>query len=142
MPIAATDFDYNDLMSAPLLLQLAQDLEWLGCELEYQGKRHALEGFPGEGLTWETFVRMRDGVVTTANKVERELKASLSFNPTAVAGIEYPLEAAMDAIGVQLSAVEDIKQTAEFAVHDLPNKVRAFTKMVETYLRAIGKLDR
>ena len=40
-----------------------------------------------------------------------------------------------------LSAVEDIKQTAEFAVHDLPNKVRALTKMVETYLRAIGRLD-
>jgi hypothetical protein len=129
-------------MSVPSLLQLAQDLEWLGCELEYQGKRHALEGFPEEGPTWETFTRMRDGVIKTADKVERELKASLSFNPTAVAGIEYPLEAAMDAIGVQLSAVEDIKEAAEYAVHDLPAKVRAFTKMVESYLRATGKLDR
>ena len=129
-------------MSVPALLRLAQDFEWLGCELEYQGKKHALEGFPEAGPTWETFLRMREGVMTTAAKLERELKGSLSFNPTAVAGIEYPLEAAMDAIGVQLSAVEDIKQTAEYAVHDLPVKVRAFTNMVETYLRAIGKLDR
>lgn len=128
-------------VSVPLLLQLAQDLEWLGCELEYQGQKHALEGFPGQGPTWETFLRMKNGVTTTADKVERELKGSLSFNPTSVAGIEYPLEAAMDAIGVQLSAVEDIKQAAEFAVHDLPTKVRTFTKMVETYLRAIGRLD-
>ena len=128
-------------MHAPPLLQLAQDLEWLGCELEYQGKKHALEGFPGEGPTWETFTRMREGVIQTADKLERELKSSLSFNPTSVAGIEYPLEATMDAIGVQLSAVEDIKQTAEYAVYDLPAKVRTFTKMVETYLRAIGKLN-
>ncbi|MFB3923423.1 MAG: hypothetical protein ACE145_17010 [Terriglobia bacterium] len=127
-------------MSTPTLLQLAQDLEWLGCELEYQGQKHAHEGFPGRGATWETFLHMRDGVEKTAEKVERELKASLSFNPTSVAGIEYPLEAAMDAIGVQLSALEDIKQTAESAVHDLPVKVRAFTRMVETYLRATGKL--
>ena len=129
-------------MSVPPLLQLAQDLEWLGCELEYQGKKHALEGFPGQGPTWETFERMQDGVKATADKLERELKASISFNPTSVAGIEYPLDAALDAIGVQLSAVEDIRQTAEFAVHDLPNKVRAFAKMVETYLRAVGRLDR
>ncbi len=128
-------------MSAPPLLRLAQDLEWLGCELEYQGKKHALQGFPGQGPTWETFLRMQDGVRATADKIERELKGSISFNPTSVAGIEYPLEAALDAVGIQLSAAEDIKQTAEFAVHDLPNKVRAFTKMVETYLRAMGRLD-
>jgi len=33
-------------MSEPLLMRLARDLEWLGCELEYQGKKHAEEGFP------------------------------------------------------------------------------------------------
>jgi hypothetical protein len=129
-------------MAVPRLLQLAQDLEWLGCELEYQGKKHALEGFPGQGPTWQTFLRMRDGVIKTADKLERELKGSISFNPTSVAGIEYPLEAAMDAVGIQLSAVEDIKQAAEFAVHELPPKVRGFTKMVETFLTATGALAR
>jgi hypothetical protein len=129
-------------MSVPRLLQLARDLEWLGCELEYQGKKHALEGFPEAGPTWETFLRMREGVMTTADKLERELKGSISFNPTSVAGIEYPLEAAMDAVGIQLSAVEDIKQAAEFSVHELPPKVRGFTKMVETYLTATGALGR
>jgi len=120
------------------LLQLAQDLEWLGCELEHYGHLHAQEGFPESGPNWQAFLEKRDGVLKTAEKIERELKTAISFNPTALVGVEFPLDAALDAIGVQLSALEEIRHDAEYAVHELPTKVRTFTRMVQTYLNAVG----
>jgi len=120
------------------LLQLAQDLEWLGCELEHYGHLHAVEGFPESGPNWEAFLEKRDGVLKTAEKIERELKTAISFNPTALVGVEFPLDAALDAIGVQLSALEEIRHDAEYSVHELPTKVRTFTRMIQTYLNAVG----
>jgi len=124
------------------LLQLAQDLEWLGCELEHYGHLHAQEGFPESGPNWHAFLEKRDGVLKTADKIERELKTAISFNPTALVGVEFPLDAALDAIGVQLSALEEIRQDAEYAVYELPTKVRTFTRMVQTYLTAVGASGR
>ena len=124
------------------LLQLAQDLEWLGCELEHYGHLHAQEGFPESGPNWQAFLEKRDGVLKTADKIERELKSAISFNPTALVGVEFPLDAALDAIGVQLSALEEIRQDAEYAVQELPTKVRTFTRMVQTYLTAVGASSR
>jgi hypothetical protein len=126
-------------MSEPLLMRLARDLEWLGCELEHQGKKHALEGFPQVGATWEIFVRMQKGVIATIDKLERELKSSIKYNPAALVGVDYPLAEALDAIGLQLGALEDIRATAQFTVHELPAKVRGFTRMVETFLAALGQ---
>jgi hypothetical protein len=130
------------IVSPPSLLRLAQDLEWLGCELEYQGMKHAQEGFPGAGPAWEAFVRMREGVLATITKIERELKASMTYNPKALVGVDFPLDAAMDAIGVQLAALQEIRSCADYSVHELPGKVRAFTRLVENYLTAIGAVER
>ena len=124
------------------LRQLARDLEWLGCEQEHYGHLHAQEGFPESGPNWDAFLEKQRGVQTTADKIERELKAAISFNPTALVGVEFPLEAALDAIGVQLAALEEIRQAAAFAVHELPVKVRTFSRMVETYLNAVGAVSR
>lgn len=122
------------------LLQLAQDLEWLGCELEYVGHKHALEGFPEAGPAWERFLEKQRGVLTTADKIERELKGAVRFNPTSLVGVEYPLEATLDSITELLTTVEDIKQAAVVAVHELPPKVRNFTRMVDSYLGVVGSL--
>jgi hypothetical protein len=129
------------ITNSPTLLRLAQDLEWLGCELEYEGMKHAHEGFPGSGPAWQAFTRMRDGVLTTITKIERELKASITYNP-AVVGVDFPLEAAMDAIGVQLATLQEIRSCADYSVHELPGKVRGFTRLVESYLTAIGAVGR
>jgi hypothetical protein len=122
------------------MLQLAQELEWLGCELEWHGKKHALEGFPESGPAWEAFLQKQRGLLITAAKIERELKGAVSYNPTALVGVEYPLEAALDAVGVQLQALEEIKHCAVYAVHELPARVRRFTRLVENYLTAVGAL--
>ena len=61
-------------MAEPTILQLAQDLEWLGCEEEHYGHKHAMEGFPEAGPSWDTFREKQRGVLITADKIERELK--------------------------------------------------------------------
>lgn len=118
------------------LLQLAQELEWLGCELEYYGHKHALEGFPGQGPSWDRFLEKQHGVVVTADKIERELKNAVRFNPAEVGGIGFPVERALETVTQFLAVVEDIKHTAAFAVQDLPPKVRQFTKLVAGYLES------
>lgn len=122
------------------LLHLAQDLEWLGCELEFYGKKHAHEGFPESGPTWDTFLEKQRGVLTTADKIERELKGLVRFNPTKLVGVNFPLAAALDAISELVAAVDDIKQYSQVAVHELPAKVRGFTKMVSDYLGSEASL--
>lgn len=124
------------------LLHLAQDLEWLGCELEFYGKKHALEGFPETGPTWDIFLEKQRGVLTTADKIERELKGLVRFNPTQLVGVSFPLAAALDSISELVAAVEDIKICSRMAVHELPSKVRSFTKMVGAYLGSEASLTR
>ena len=125
-------------MAEHKLLRIAQDLEWLGCELEYYGQKHALEGFPEAGLAWDSFLEKQRGVLTTADKVDRELKSAVRFNPALLLGVDYPIEATLDSIVQLLSAVEEIKTAATAAVQELPSKVRHFTKMVESYLGTVG----
>ena len=120
------------------LLQLAQDLEWLGCEQEYYGHKHALEGFPQEGPAWDSYLEKQRGVLATCDKIERELKNVVRFDPGALVGVAYPLEEALEAVGALLTAVENIKQAAEFAVDQLPALVRNFTRFVKGYLAASG----
>jgi hypothetical protein len=127
-------------LDPPLLLRLAQDLEWLGVELEHYGHLHAMEGYPEAGPTWDTFREKQRGVLETANKLERELKNAVRFNPSRLVGIEYPIEAALDSITLLLAAVEDIKKSAAYAVNDLPPKVREFTGMVARYLKMVNAI--
>ncbi len=125
-------------MDPRTLIQLAQDLEWLGCELEYYGQRHAHEGFPQSGPTWDAFLEKQRGVLATADKLERELKSQITFNPNNLVGVDYPLDAAFEAIGQLLAAIEEIKQCAVFTVQELPGRVRALTRQVEAYVVAVG----
>jgi hypothetical protein len=125
-------------MVEPTLLKLAQDLEWLGCELEYLGHKHAMAGFPGSGPVWDLFCEKQRGVLATADKIERELKNFVRFNPTRLVGVEYPITEMLDSIAELLGTAETVKQTAAFAVHELPPLVRSFTKMVEGYLQPVG----
>ena len=122
------------------MLQLAQDLEWLGCELEHYGYEHAMHGFPEAGPSWDTFCEKQRGVLVTADKIERELKSTVRYNPSQLVGVEYPLDETLDSIAALLGAVEEIKHCSVFAVQVIPSHVRAFTKMIEGYLQATGRV--
>jgi len=125
-------------MAEPRLLQLAEELEWLGCELEYVGHKHALEGFPESGPAWDLFREKQRGVLGTTDKVERELKNFVRFNPTRLVGVKYPISESLNSITELLARAENIKQAAAFAVDELPPLVRGFTKMVQGYLEVVG----
>jgi hypothetical protein len=125
-------------MVEPTLLKLAQDLEWLGCELEYLGRKHAMEGFRESGSVWNLFRARQRGVLATADKIERELKNFVRFNPSRLVGVEYPIAETLDSITELLATTETIKQAAAFAVHALPPLVHSFTDMLEDYLQAVG----
>jgi hypothetical protein len=120
------------------LLQLARDLEWLGCELEHLGHEHAMAGFPELGPSWDAFREKQRGVIATADKIEHELKSSVLYDPSRLVGVDYPLDESLDSIAALLRAVEEIKHCTVFAVQTLPSRVRAFTRMVEEYLDVAG----
>jgi len=124
----------------PPLLQLAQDLEWLGCELEHYGHQHAVQGYPESGAIWDTFCEKQRGVLVTADKIERELKNTVRYNPSGLMGVEYPLDETLDSIGALLGTVEEIKHCSVFDVQVIPSKVRAFTRMIEGYLQVMGNV--
>lgn len=127
-------------MPEPPLLQLAQNLEWLGCELEHYGHQHAMQGFPHLGPLWETFCEKQRGVLVTADKIERELKNAVRYNPSRLVGMEYPLDEALDSIAALMEQVEEIKHCSVYAVEVIPSRVRAFTKIIEEYLHAVGNV--
>jgi hypothetical protein len=127
-------------MREQTLLKLAQDLEWLGCELEHYGQMHAHQGFPGSGLVWEAFLEKQRGVLITADKIERELKSQVRFNPSRLVGLDFPMDIALDLVTSLLAAAEEIKISASESVQKLPNKVRAFTRKVEAYLGAVSSV--
>lgn len=117
-----------------LLLTLAHELEWVGCELEFYGHKHAMEGYPENGPSWEAFVTKQKGVLATCDKVERELKGAIRYNPASLVGGAIPVEAELEMITELLASVEEIKEKAFFSVHELPAKVRAFSRVVEDSL--------
>lgn len=125
-------------MAEPVLLQLAQELEWLGCELEYYGQKHAHQGFPMAGAVWTAFLEKQRGVVATSDKIERLLKEMIRYDPAALVGMNYPLEAALDSVALLLGALEDIKETALYTVQALPAKVRSFTQVVQKFLSGVA----
>ena len=141
-PLPASVYYNGCTMYTPALMKLAQDLEWLGCELEHWGHLHALEGFPEAGPNWEAFREKQRGVLTTADKVERELKNSVRYNPTSLVGVDYPIGDALDSVAGLLAAVEEIKQSAVFSVQELPPKVRGFTHLIESYLNSASAVGR
>jgi len=124
------------IMPGVPLLQLAQELEWLGCELEYYGHQHAEQGFPEAGPAWDSFREKQRGVLVTADKLERALKNMIRYNPSPFQEDRYSMDLALDSIASLLAAVEEVKQCAVFSVHTLPVRVRTLTGMVEGYLRA------
>lgn len=121
-------------------MQLAQDLEWLGCELEHLGHQHAWLGYPESGQAWETLCEKQRGVLVTIDKIERELKNAIRYNPSALVGVEFPLDEALDSITALLEAVEEIKHCTVYAVDAIPIRVRDFAQMIGGYLQAMGRM--
>ncbi len=109
------------------LLQLAQDLEWLGSEAGFLGKRN-------NSAAGELFLEKQREVLLTAAKLERELKGAVRFNLSSLTGVDYPVEWSLNSVAELLTQLEDIKEAATGSSHELPQKARQFTRMIQGYL--------
>jgi len=89
---------------------------------------------------WETFREKQRGVLVTADKIERELKNAVRYNPSGLMGVELPLDETLNSIAALLGTVEEIKHCSVFDVKAIPSKVRGFTEMIKEYLQAMGKV--
>jgi len=137
---------------ASRLLQLAQDLDWLGCQLGQYGpkvapgrdSREAGRGGSPSSFPF-TSAASRDaavgekqrGLLTTADKIQRELLNSVRFDPTRLVGVGAPVEQTLESVAEMLEAVEDIKEAALGPTQELPPKVRTLAAMVRNYLDTI-----
>jgi hypothetical protein len=113
-------------MTEPQVLQLAQDLEWLGCEEQYFEQSRILDA-P------ERFFERQREVISTADKIERELMTRVRFNPSPLIGINYSLGETLDALIELLTSIQGIRQSALHATHELPDQVRKFRRMAQSY---------
>jgi hypothetical protein len=120
------------------LLRLAHGLECLGSELDHCRRQCAQTGSSDEGPAWNALLEQQRSVLITADKIERQLKYSVPFNPAALLNIEFPLEEALDSVAGLLESVEEIKQAAITQVHEVPPMTRSFHRMLENYLSALG----
>jgi hypothetical protein len=116
---------------ADLITQLAQDLAWLGREAPFFS-RSDTESEPDLSLE-----KQRE-IVRTAEKIERELKGAIRYNPNSLVDVDYPLEATLDSIAELLAAIEEIKISALAGDRDLPSKVKQFTCMIESTFGPMG----
>ncbi|MGH9444727.1 MAG: hypothetical protein ACRD3O_03245 [Terriglobia bacterium] len=114
-------------MAEVKLMQLAQDLEHLGVEVLFFGRKPA-------GPALEGLLEKQREVVRTADKIGRELAGEIRFNPTRLMGIAYPLDQEIDSITDLLAGLEDIKQCATSSMQELPAKTRRFARLLEGHL--------
>jgi len=113
------------------IAQLAHDLEWLGREAPLYSRG---AGLPGAALTID---RQRD-ILRTAEKLERQLKNAIRYNPNPLVGVDYPLDSILESIADLLAVIEDIKVSALAADRNLPAKVKQFCAMIQNTFGPMG----
>jgi len=106
------------------ITQLAQDLEWLGREAPYFATGTA-------GVDTALTVDKSHEILRTVEKLDRELKSAIRYNPRSLVGVDYPLEAILESVAELLAALDEIKSCALAADRDLPDKVKHLTRMID-----------
>jgi hypothetical protein len=116
---------------ADTITQLAHDLEWLSREAPYFASGAA-------GPQTDLTVDKPHEILRTAEKLERQLKSAVRYNPNSLVGVDYPLESILDSIAELLEAIAEIKAAALAADRDLPAKAKHFRSMIENTFGPIG----
>ncbi len=108
------------------LLQLAQELDWQAMDLNRAGERLG-------AATDEAIESRQRGVLATADKIQRELLASVRFDPLRLVGVGGPISDTLDSLGELLLALDKIRQEASGGVNSLPSTVRSFQGLLKGY---------
>ncbi|MGH9378831.1 MAG: hypothetical protein ACRD1I_08530 [Terriglobia bacterium] len=103
------------------LLHLAQELERLSSEecFYYQQPR-------ASGL--HQFLNKQQELLTTADKLQRELAGEIRYNPSRLMGIEYPIDEDLETISDLMAGVEEIKRSAVDSIDELPARTELLSR--------------
>lgn len=108
-------------MPQPRLLHLARELERLSSEECFYYQQA-----PAAGL--QRFLSTQQELLTTADKLQRELAGEISYNPARLMDMEYPFDEELDAISDLMVGVEEIKHSAVDSIDELPAKAELLSR--------------
>lgn len=111
-----------------LLLQLGQELDWQALEL----RRSDLE-MEDSGGDPETIRDSQRRVIATADKIQRELLASVRFDPLRLVGVGGPIGATLDSVSELLVAIDSVRQNALTRANELPSSVRSLQGLLQGF---------
>jgi hypothetical protein len=110
-----------------LLLQLGQELDWQALEL-----RRSEAEMEGVGDR-ESIQERQRRVIATADKIQRELLASVRFDPLRLVGVGGPIGATLDSVSDLLVAIDAVRQNALTAASDLPSSVKSLQGLLQGF---------
>jgi hypothetical protein len=111
-----------------LLLQLGQELDWQALEL----RRSDLE-MEGPAGDQEPIRDSQRRVIATADKIQRELLASVRFDPLRLVGVGGPIGATLDSVSELLVAIDAVRQNALTRANELPSSVRSLQGLLQGF---------
>ena len=111
-----------------LLLQLGQELDWQALELRRSD--FEMEGPAGDQ---EAIRDSQRRVIATADKIQRELLASVRFDPLRLVGVGGPIGATLDSVSELLVAIDAVRQHALTRANELPSSVRSLQGLLQGF---------
>ncbi|MGH9454793.1 MAG: hypothetical protein ACRD2O_12575 [Terriglobia bacterium] len=114
-------------MASGKLMQLTQDLERLAYEEQYIRRKSLANSLAA-------FMGKQREVVSTVNKIERELSTEVRFNPAPLIGIDYPIAEALESVSSLVTQLEDIRSCLGQDGSQLPEKVGDFKRKLADFV--------
>ena len=114
-------------MASGRLMQLTQDLERLAYEEQYIRRKSFTKSLAA-------FMEKQREVVSTVNKIERELSTEVRFNPEPLIGIDYPIAEALESVSSLVTQLEDIRSCLGQDGSQLPEKVGEFKRKLADFV--------
>jgi hypothetical protein len=126
------------------LLQLGQELEWQVLQLRRAGSeapaQMAAEDAFGPaiddasaGALGEALPERQRAVIATADKIQRELVATVRFDPLRLVGVGASIADILDSVADLIIAIDEIRRDATSNIGGLPSTVRSFQGLLRGY---------
>jgi hypothetical protein len=111
------------------LLQLAQELDWQTLELLRAGVDP-----PAGARSPEPLEERQRGLIATADKIQRELLATVRFDPARLVGVGGPIDATFDALAGLLVAIDEVRHDALVVdARRLASAVGSFQRLLQGF---------
>ena len=122
------------------LLQLGQELDWQVLQLRRANPQAVIEtaaedsfGPASDDPSSETMIERQRAVIATADKIQRELLATVRFDPLRLVGVGGPIAATLETLAELIVAIDEIRRDATSNIAGLPSTVRSFQGLLRGY---------